>query len=232
VGLPTGLLVRSVMASNVARRYQLLVPAAHTGTAPMRLIFVFHGLGGDGDQIRSYFGFEAEAAGQALFVYPDGLVRLQGRTGWGVEDLPFFDAMVDDIAASYCVDRERIFATGHSFGAYMSNQVACERGNMVRAIAVASGGLLGGTCAGPVAAWLEHGTTDATVPQRQALAARDHWLTTNGCSTTATPVAPSPCVTYDGCSVGHPVTWCSFQGGHYPLPAFGKQAIWDFLRAL
>jgi poly(3-hydroxybutyrate) depolymerase len=198
------------------------------------LIFVFHGLGGDGDQIRSYFGFEAQAGGQALFVYPDGLVvPAEGETGWDESDLPFFDAMMSEISASHCVDAKRIFAAGHSFGAYMSNLVGCERGDVVRAIAPVSGGLVAaGACKGPVAAWLAHGDMDPIVAQSEGIAARDHWIGANGCASTSKPTTPSPCVAYDGCSANHPVTWCSFPGGHFPLPAFTQQAIWDFFKVL
>jgi polyhydroxybutyrate depolymerase len=227
----SGLLDQAVMVGGVARRYQLFVPTAYDPAVPTRLIFVFHGLGGDGTQIRSYFGFEAQAAGQALFVYPDGLPRQGGRTAWDVEDLLFFDAMLAEISSTYCVDTARVFATGHSFGGYMTNQVGCERGEVVRAIAPVSGGILGGACGGPVAAWIAHGDNDDTVPQSQGITARDHWLVANACGTTSSPTTPAPCVSYEGCSEGNPTVWCSFAGGHYPLPAFIKQGIWDFFAA-
>jgi polyhydroxybutyrate depolymerase len=232
--VPTGMQSKMITVSGVSRHYQLLVPSTYDASRPTRLIFVFHGLGGDGDQIRAYFGFEAEAGGQALFVYPDGLVvPAQGTTGWAESDLAFFDAMVSEISASHCVDAKRIFAAGHSYGAYMSNLVGCERGDVVRAIAPVSGGLVAAAaCKGPVAAWLAHGDMDTTVAQSEGIAARDHWIGANGCASTSKPTMPSPCVAYDGCSANHPVTWCSFSGGHFPLPAFTQQAIWDFFKVL
>ena len=233
VGVPTGMQSKTTKVAGKSRRYQLFVPTAYDGSRPTRLVFVFHGLGGDGDQIRSYFGFEADAAGQALFVYPDGLAQAQagGATAWALDDVAFFDAMVSEISASHCVDSARIFAAGHSYGAYMSNLIGCERGDVVRAIAPVSGGIIAGKCKGGVAAWLAHGSNDLTVDQSEGVAARDHWIAANGCSATSKPTSPSPCVTYDGCSTDHPVTWCSFAGGHYPLPTFTKRAIWDFFKA-
>jgi hypothetical protein len=41
------------------------------------------------------------------------------------------------------------------------------------------------------------------------------------------PTDPSPCVAYQGCDDGYPVTWCEFAGGHSP-PSFASAAIWDF----
>lgn len=230
-----GMQQKTTTVLGVSRHYQLLVPAAYDAKLPTRLVFVFHGLGGDGDQIRAYFSFEGEASGQALFVYPDGLAQSQagGATGWAESDLSFFDAMVSEIGASYCVDARRVFAAGHSFGGYMSNLVGCERGDVVRAIAPVSGGLVAaGACKGAVAAWVAHGDKDGTVAQSEGIAARDHWLSANGCASTTKPTTPSPCVTYDGCTASHPVTWCSFSGGHYPLPSFTQKAIWEFFAAL
>lgn len=231
-GGATGIESRKTTVAGVSRRYQLFVPAAYDASRPTRLVFVFHGLGGDGDQIRGYFGFEKEAAGEALFVYPDGVAQPEagGETAWALGDVAFFDAMLSEISASHCVDTARVFAAGHSYGAYMSNLVGCERGNVVRAIAPVSGGIVAGTCKGPVAAWLAHGDSDLIVPQSEGIAARDHWTLANGCAKTSKPTSPSPCITYDGCTPGHPVTWCSFSGGHYPLPAYTQQAIWGFFK--
>ena len=233
-GGATGLQQKKITVLGAARQYQLFVPPAYDAAKPARLVFVFHGLGGDGDQIRAYFGFEAEAKGQALFVYPDGLAQAAqgGRTGWAQSDLSFFDALLAEISSSHCVDKKRVFAAGHSFGAYMSNLVGCERADVVSGIAPVSGGLVAaGACKGAVAAWVAHGDRDATVPQSEGITARDQWVTANGCASTTKAISPSPCVGYDGCTAGHPVTWCSFSGGHFPLPAFTKQAIWDFFAA-
>jgi polyhydroxybutyrate depolymerase len=228
-GVATGLGAHDLSVAGVSRHYQLFVPAGYDASVPTRLVFVFHGLGGNGSLIRAYFGFEAEAAGHALFVYPDGLPVQGGQTGWSTSDLAFFDAMRVEIEGSYCVDPARVFATGHSFGGYMSNLIGCARSDVVRAIAPVSGGLLAACTGGPVAAWIAHGDADMTVNQSEGIAARDRWIATDGCATTSHATDPAPCVGYDGCKAGKPVTWCSFAGGHYPLPAFIKPAIWKFL---
>ncbi len=229
----SGLVSKSLTVGGASRRYQLFVPKGLDAKKPARLVFVFHGLGGNGDQIRAYLGLEAQAAADAVMVYPDGLVRLQGRTGWSEEDLPFFDAMVADVSGAVCVDQKRVFATGHSFGGYMTNLVGCLRGDVVRAIAPVSGGFVAsGACKGPVAAWLAHGDRDGTVPQSEGLAARDRWLASNGCAATSKPVSPGQCVSYDGCTANHPVVWCSFAGDHFPLPDYTRPAIWDFFKSM
>lgn len=226
---PSGLVALDFDVGGVPRHAQLFVPEAIDG--PRALVFVFHGLGGDGSQIRSYLSPEAEADGRALFVYPDGVAQAAagGATAWAETDLALVDALLARISADYCVDSERVFAMGHSYGAYMTNLVGCARGDAVRGIAAVSGGSIGGTCRGPVAAWLAHGTADGTVPESEGLAARDGWLEMNGC-TEPTPTSPAPCVRY-ACTDA-PVTWCAFEGGHFPLPSFTRSAIWSFFDGL
>ena len=155
-----GLSQKTITAGGAERRYQVFVPNGYDAKTPLRLVYVFHGLGGDGDQIRAYLSMEQQAAGKAIFVYPEGVAQaaVGGATGWGFDDLAFFDAMATAIPKAYCVDTKRVFAAGHSFGGYMSNLVGCSRGDVVRAIAPVSGGMITpGDCKGPVAAWLAHG---------------------------------------------------------------------------
>jgi poly(3-hydroxybutyrate) depolymerase len=139
--------------------------------------------------------------------------------------------MVEWMRSNYCVDNKRIFSVGFSYGAIMSNTVGCQMGDVFRAIAPMSGsGPLafgGASCKGPVAAWMSHGQSDTTVPFASGQASRDHWVMANGCQTSSKPTDPSPCVTYDGCMAGYPVTWCEFPGTHQQ-PSFGPDAIWKF----
>ena len=214
------------------RSYGVLVPAGLDGSTRPALVIAFHGLGGNGRQIRAYLGLEEQAGADAIHVYPDGLPRdaAGGRTAWDSADLALFDAIVADVSARYCVDPQRIFVVGHSYGAYMTNLVGCARGDVVAGIAPVSGGAFGSGCRGAVPAWIAHGTSDATVPESEGVAAREAWRMRNGCGETETPVSPSPCVAYDCADA--PVQWCAFDGGHFPLPSFTRDAIWSFFTGL
>jgi polyhydroxybutyrate depolymerase len=114
----------------------------------------------------------------------------------------------------------------------MSIAVGCALGGVFRAVAPFSGAEYSGCVSGtnPVAFWGAHGTAsgaDGVVPIADARMARDEFLRRNGCGTTTTAVSPSPCVTYQGCRAGYPVTWCEFNGGHTTW-APESQAVWDF----
>jgi poly(3-hydroxybutyrate) depolymerase len=218
------------------------VPSGYDPSKPLPLVLAWHGLGGSGTLARRYFGIEARSAGGAILVYPDGLPQgTDNQTGWDLAatgiDVAFFDALVAETSKAYCVDSKRIFNTGHSFGAMMSNALGCFRGDVLRAIAPVAGmppragGRPGSaaTCAGEVAAWIAHGENDETVDFTSGgVATRDFWIGRNGCSASeSTPATPAECVAYSACKADLPVQWCVHQDGHN-WPSFGGAAIWTF----
>jgi hypothetical protein len=58
----------------------------------------------------------------------------------------------------------------------------------------------------------------------------DYFAMANGCTVEMLPAAPGGghvCTDYAGCPAGHPVRWCSYDGGHTPLPNdSGKSSSW------
>lgn len=237
----TGLMAQTIDAAGMQRAYDLVVPEGYDPDVAYPLVFAWHGRGGNGELARLYFKVEEASAGQAVFVYPDGLplADMNNQTGWDLdpanEDVALFDAILADVSARLCIDPARVFSTGHSFGGYMSNTLGCARAGIVRAIAPVAGGGPFGACSGQVAAWLAHGTGDTTVPLSQGEGARDHWLAANTCGESTAPVDPAPCVAYDDCASGFPVHWCQHDepdlGGH-GWPDWAGPAIWDFFAAL
>ena len=227
-------LAGSLTVAGTDRTYHLATPAGDPRKS-RALVLVFHGAGGDGDGIRSYVGkpMESAAADEAVFVYPDGLSD-SGATGWpdtDGRDVAFVDALLAKLAGQLCYDPARVFATGFSYGGYMSNTLGCARAGVVRAIAPLSGGGPWQACNGQrVAAWIAHGTSDTAVAPSRGEASRDHWLSTNGCATTSQATTPSPCQSYDGCGT-NPVVWCAFPGGH-TVESWEPPAVWGFFASL
>ena len=224
----------SLDVAGVRRTFVLVVPSA-APSQPMPVYFVFHGAGGSGAQYRSWMRFESEATGPAVFVYPDGLAD-GGRTGWpntNGRDVAFFDALLAHVQARACTDPRRVFATGFSYGGYMSNTLGCARAGVVRAIAPLSGGLpWSGSCTrARAAAWIAHGTADTTVALSQGEGARDYWVGVNGCRAETTSTAPVPCRSYQGCAAGQPVVWCPFDGGH-EVPPWVYDGVMGFFESL
>lgn len=233
-----GAMAQTIMVEGVERSYILALPDGYDPSHAYPLVFAWHGRGSNADQARLYFNVEQASQGAAIFVYPNGLplADMNDQTGWDLdpsnEDFALFDALMDEMSATLCVDTGRVFSTGHSFGGYMSNQLGCFRGGVVRAIGlVAGGGPYGGGCVGQVAAWLAHGSVDMVVPFSEGENSRDHWAAANGCDAVTEPVAPPPCTAFTGCDDGFPVTWCAhdipdFLG--HTWPSWAGPAIWGF----
>jgi poly(3-hydroxybutyrate) depolymerase len=234
---------QSIDVEGTPREYIVSIPADYDPNTPYKLVFAWHGLGGTAAQIAGgfrggYYGLEPMAGGTTIFVAGQGLETsnsVGSGPGWdntNGRDVAFTSAMLQWLRASYCIDDERIFSVGMSYGGIMSNRVGCSLGEDFRAIAPMAGsgpgfGSFGANCVGQVAAWITHGNTDNIVSFSSGQASRDHWAMANGCDDSTTPVGPEACVAYDGCDPGYPVHWCEFDGGH-TVPGFAAAAVWAF----
>jgi len=234
----------TIDVDGVTREYIVSLPASYDPNTPYKLVFAWHGRTGTAEQIAgrafggAFYGLKADERGgdSTIFVAGQGLGTDEDPedTGWpntDGRDVAFVRAMLEWLSDSYCIDPQRIFSIGMSYGGIMSNTLGCEMGDTFRAIApIASayfnfGG--GSDCVGPVATWLTHGTADDVLPIENGEEARDLWLAQNHCDTTTTPVEPSPCVQYEGCDDGYPVHWCVHDEGHI-VPDFSADAAWSF----
>ncbi|WP_084645525.1 cellulose binding domain-containing protein [Marinimicrobium agarilyticum] len=221
----------SINVGGLNREYIIDIPNGYDMNNPYRLVFGWHWRGGSAGNVAndSYYGLKNEANGTAIFVAPD---RAPGENGWtntNGRDMDFLREMLDEFRNSLCIDESRIFSAGWSYGGMMSFAVGREMADTFRAIAPASGALWTPyeDNGGPIAAWISHGTNDSVVGYDAGVTARDLFVSANNCSNNTVPTQPSPCVEYQGCDAGHPVVWCSFNGGH-TTPSFYSSAVWDF----
>lgn len=241
-GARTGVLPQNVQVFGRSRSYTLVVPPSYTPTTAYPLVYVLHGHGGSGAQVRGAFDLEQAANGRAIFVYPDGL-----NGGWDLDspasknpDVALFDATLAITQGSYCVDLQRVFVTGFSNGAYMANQLGCRRGDRIRAVASHGGGgpyEVSGEyddhghlrCKGkPVASLVVHGTSDGTVSPSEGQKSLEHWTAANHCSSSAR-TSPPGCVAYQGCL--NQVLACKIQGLGHSLWQQAKHVTWAFFEA-
>lgn len=239
----SGAVSGTVTAHDLERSYLLVVPDGYDPSKAHPLVYMLHGRGSNGEQLRQYAGVEEAAGGAAIFVYPNALPleSMGGQTGWELgandRDVAFFDVLHEELTANLCIDPERVFAAGHSFGGFFSNTLGCVRGNVLRGIGPVAGGGPGGACTGQVAAWITHGEGDEVVDPFLGEMSHRHWRDANSCDAETELVDPSPCETHLGCDDGYPVTWClhmeQTQGiGAHGWPTFAGAAIWAFFEAL
>ena len=229
----------TIDVAGASREFILKVPDDYDAMHPYKLIFAFHARGGNATQVagsgnNDYYGLASRSEGSAILVSPEGL-----DAGWRNEngrDIVFVKAMLSLFNSKLCIDQQRIFSTGFSFGGMMSDAIGCAMADVFRAIAPMAGGLPNAEhpysgCdqvnMHPIAVWMSHGDNDAVVPLADGKAALDIFLKRSQCQAATSPVTPSPCVAYQGCLPEYPITFCQFSGGH-GVPSFGSEAIWDF----
>jgi poly(3-hydroxybutyrate) depolymerase len=244
---------RTISSSGQNRSYMLRIPPDYDKNHPYPLVFAFHWNGGTMGDIDgggssgytwSYYGLREQADNSTnakmIFVAPQG-----NGNGWansGGQDLTLVDDMLKQLEGDLCVDTTRVFAMGFSYGGGMSYAIACARATAFRAVAVYSGAQLSGCTGGndPIAYIGIHGVSDGTCNISGGRSLRDRFVKNNTC-TAQNPPEPSAgsgkhiCTSYSGCSSGHPVRWCAFDGGHDPSPkdrgqntTWNAKETWDF----
>jgi polyhydroxybutyrate depolymerase len=237
----------SIDVSGMMREYILALPDDYDQKKAYKLIFGWHPWGGSAQQVASgrYYALESEAKGEAIFVAPEGLAFGGNGLGWGNtngQDLDFLSAMLERFRSGLCIDENRIFSTGFSFGGMMSFAAGCSPTSMMRAIAPMAGNTMVAGCEDgtrPVAVMGFHGDHDGVVDISGGEAGRDVFVERNGCTTQTMPAQPNwcdglaanfqpcTCLTYQGCMAGYPVTWCEYNADHMPAPSSGK-TLWNF----
>ncbi len=223
----------------IEREYVLDVPDSYDGNHPYRLIFAWHwadayaqdvvtGEPGPYGGLGPYYGLKALADESAIFVSPEGI-----EEAWFNEDdtdIDFLRGMLERFNEGLCIDQDRIFTTGFSFGGMMSVAVGCEMGDVFRALAPMAGATTSGCNEAkddPIAFLGIHGSSDVNIDLELGYQPRDIFLRRNHCEPSTVATDPSPCVAYEGCDEGEPVHWCEFDGDHTQWDG-APRAIWDF----
>ena len=228
---------------NLARTYLLHVPPG----PPAGLVINLHGAGQSGAEQAAISNYDAVADQYGFAVaYPDGidLSWADGRGAsipdrQGVDDVGFLAALIDRLSRELAIPPGRVFVTGLSAGGFMANRLACERADLVAAVAPVAGTLGSRVpCAPsrPVSVLAVHGTGDAVVPYGggpmigrggpseivSAPALAERWRQADGCpgpfvsQAAAGPVARAAA---GGCAGGTEVVLLSIDGGPHVWPS-------------
>jgi poly(3-hydroxybutyrate) depolymerase len=227
----------TIMSSDIERVYYLESPDNYDSNVSYSLVFALHGTGGD---YRSWteagrYILPDSMKEESILVYPNALEKAEGEvTQWNFEkDLIFMDDLYDDLEANLCFDTRKVFATGHSDGGGFTSYLGCKWGNILRAIAPSSGGLLDhDNCIGQVAVIQIHGSSDTIVPPSLVKPGLDYWIAISSCVTGETQEGVDPlCIEYEECDPDFPVQYCEHSGGH-EWANFEGDAIWNFFEGL
>lgn len=166
------------------------------------------------------------------------------------EDIAYTRAIIDRIEQDHLVDRERIFAIGHSNGGGFALSLACFAPDLVAGVSAASGIYYDpgtpktGQCAGdPVPVMIEHSSNDGlswidggTAHGAHYMGARqlsESWAEINGCSarTVTRPVAHEVTAhVYQDCVA--PTEFVVSENDGHGWPHYASFQAWDFFSRL
>jgi polyhydroxybutyrate depolymerase len=160
------------------RTYLVHLPASYSKNKTWPVVLVFHGGGGNGEQMAKMTGFSRKADQEGFIaVYPNGTGLWQSRfltwnsgncCAWAyenrIDDVGFIRALIGQLKKDYPVDDRRVYATGISNGGMMSYRLACELSDRIVAIGPVAGAQ-NTDCkpAKPVSVIILHGTADLHV---------------------------------------------------------------------
>lgn len=157
------------------REYMVYIPAGYTGNVKVPVIFNFHGGGGDiASQLKIADMRPMADTGLFILVYPQafGDPNDGGSANWTHkqptthDDIHFVSAIIDELAAQYKINEQRIYACGYSNGGEFAFELACRLSDRIAAIGVVARSMYIDTykkCAPthPTAVVTIHGTNDS-----------------------------------------------------------------------
>ncbi|KGM38301.1 hypothetical protein JY97_17100 [Alkalispirochaeta odontotermitis] len=240
----------SIQVDGQTREFILVLPPSYDPGIAHRLVFAFHGRTTPNTRVRKYYRIEQKSKVPTIFVYPAGLIAADGKFSWyersdprnELRDFALFDALLESFSQDYCIDRDQVFAVGHSLGASFANSLGCARRSVIRGVGTVAGRIWDIKCCGPAAALIMHNPKDDQVPVSRGLKARDWALSQNELEPPARPCEPRDlnCECYGPPQAPNPVIWCPHAedynrcGKFYPhlWPKNAGAAIMDFFDSL
>jgi polyhydroxybutyrate depolymerase len=262
---------RKIEHAGLDRTFLLHLPKGRNDDKPVPLVIVLHGAGANGRITELLTGFSplADRHGFAA-VYPDaepggGLGVWQFWSAGGEQtagaakkakaklvardDFGFIAALIDQLVAERVADARRVYVTGISNGAFMTNRLACVMPERIAAIAPVAGTMVKWTAqdtkpSRPMPVLYMHGTDDKLMglsgadflsKRELSLSAADlvaWWAKHNGC--TGPPrVEQLPDTAADGTTVERrtfeprggaaPVIYYEISGGGHTWPGGSVQ---------
>ncbi|MBI5760667.1 MAG: hypothetical protein HZA46_19285 [Planctomycetales bacterium] len=134
-----------------ARTYILHLPKSHTKGSPVPLVVVLHGMGANGAITAALTQFDGVADKHGFAVtYPDGVNKIWNfaaerpagkvlKRDRAVDDVGFLTALIDELVRDRIAEKRRVYVTGISNGAYMSNRLGLDVSDRIAAIAPVAG---------------------------------------------------------------------------------------------
>jgi poly(3-hydroxybutyrate) depolymerase len=144
----------TITSGSISRTFNYHTPPSASEGFP--LMIMMHGDGGSGSSIASYCGMNAAAdLSNFIVVYPDALNgswnryadNAPGDLGLGnpnaPDDVQYISDLIDHFCVTYNINAKKVYASGHSAGAFMAYNLAISLNAKITAIAPVAGSLWG-----------------------------------------------------------------------------------------
>ncbi len=221
------------------RKYNLYIPSWYSNNREYSLAIATHGRTNSKDQVQAYMGLQKGQL-DTLVAYPAALRASSGNSfSWSEkENMTFIDAILKQVSENYCINRNQVYAIGHSLGGWMAQRIACLRGEFISGLAVVGSGGFNGACSWPVPSLFFQNQNDHLSSYASGISARNARLKVNECDESSTEniqIGSLTCTKYNKCSTGNEVVWCEGYTGYngdphsWPTPNGGRDIL-DFLR--
>ena len=258
-GIQDYVLTQVVDNELIERPVFIHTPPAFDANADYPVLFVFHGNGSNepNDIAQSSIPQHAEMVGSGAYigVYPQGYLNSWnlGQELSNADDVAFVSHIVAQLTLTEGINPNRIFASGFSNGAGLTQHLAVQT-NLFQAVAPMATALVVGnepTSETPVRSILQiHGTSDDICPyeggannptghdfysSEQSIAL---WAEHNGCDSTPTTTTTEEGNTkmyYENCTDGVEVIQLAVTNGEHGFPPQTEGGlnsfVWNFLNA-
>ena len=251
------------------RPAQVMIPSDYTTTTRYPLLILLHGFGANGAVQAGYMGLGVRVdSKQYVLVTPDGTQNASGQRFWNatpaccapsdgsldVDDVAYIRSLIEEAAATYSIDPERIGLLGHSNGGFMALRMACEASDLVTSVVSLAGSTFEDdtSCAPatyPVNVLTMHGDLDATIPYEGSQPGRSpfpsapettrRFAAHAGCNSTpvmapnidvlgAVDGAETTVLEYKECAAATDVTLWTLVGGPH-IPIFSVDSAVDLM---
>ena len=206
-------------------RYMVNTPINYDATIAHPLLMVYAPAGTNRYESERFMSLTQEGTAAGFVVaYADNR-RLSPEALEALAEIPGL------IEKKWCIDKNRVFLTGHSDGGTIAMGIGFLKGtrHIPAAIAPSAMGIRGEdlkeqSCPNPLPVMIMHSNRDSLFPGygKEAI---QWWAACNGCETASPVKDPDGCVTYKGCKSNVMTRYCEGMGTHREWPGRNKAII-------
>ena len=162
----------TINVKGVPRTYRLALPKDYDGTKAMPMVLLFHGWNSSAAEFDKDTGFDTMGAARGyIVVSPDGSSKprtwnfIPGVSGSAADDFGYVNTLASDLQKQLCVDKDRIYAAGHSSGSAFVGFLVCKPPYPFAGVAMVEASIPSSCPANVTYSVLSiHGTADVNVP--------------------------------------------------------------------